>query len=370
MKKSVLQWSLSSVFAFLMLSSCDDDNSVAPPPPEPRMTFIGIEGIGINGISSLASFNNTNQAFENNIFRKSNVNPMGSRLSSMLIDKELNQAVFVLPGSERLLFTNARDFKETKRITNLTEDIQRIQKVQPGKYYLTTWEFDGIHIINAENQRLRSTLTDLGRGPTEIAVHEDLAFICAGGNFIDVDSVVTVVRSTEDTIVTTLPTGAVPNSMVVDQQNRLWILCSGIQNNQNPSASGLGSLWRYNIDTLRMAIDSGYAIVPDTVLMFQDNQLKPRSLTYSPNLRTLYYIGNNPTGDVIAMPMEIPIAAESPMIEGNFYGLRYDEESDALIALRTPSEIDQAGEFQIYSPNGALRNSIKVGVRPRHVAFR
>lgn len=371
MKKGYTRKALLALlsFSFIHLACEGPEEGGTPVEPQSHETIIGIEGVGLNGISSVAIFNNTTTGFENNLFRKANVSPLGARLSSILVDEELQQIAFVLPGSERVTFANLKDFKEIRRISNLPE-IRSIEKVQPDKYYLSTWEFDGIHVINPLNHRVRNTFITDRRGPSAILAQDDLAFICNSGNFIDLDSMVTVVRNTEDTICTQLSVGINPNSMVIDQDNQLWVLCAGLQDNQNPSASGVGSLWRFNVDTMRMAFDSGYAIAPDTVLYLTDNQLKPSQLTYSETLRTLYFLGGTERGHVYAYFTQLPSLVETPMIEGQFYGLRYDGETESLIALRTPQNIEENGDFQIYAPNGALRQSIRVGVRPRHVAFR
>jgi len=332
--------------------------------------YIGIEGTSPNGISSLALYNVTNQSIENNVFRKANINPMGSQLSDMMLDKFRNQLVLIVPGSNKIVFVDAKTLKIKFQTRDLLQ-IRKVAQVSDNLYYVTCPELPGYYVINANNGNVVDEITfDVGVNQTEIAVWEDLAFICNNGDPISKDSTVSIVRTTEDTLVTNLIVGHSPNSFVIDDANQLWILCSGDLNVADPTQSGAGSLWMYNLDTMYRDIDSGWAIAPDTVKYFVDNQLRPHYLTHDEAGDNLYYITNLPTGDIAVTNTNVSILNENPIVEDNFYALAFDPINLELYGMRTPDDIEKNGALQIFDPVGSKKTSITIGVKPNNVVFK
>jgi len=352
----------------LLLVSCKKDDEVIAAAVEPRKAIIGIEGISPNGISSLAYYDVAAQLIENNVFRKANINPLGAQLNDMMIDENRGRLVLVVPGSDKIVFTNLADLKIEKQYGKFMQ-IKNIVQTSPNEYYISSWEFNGVYVVNANNGNVKKEVLVQGTGPTKMLVHEDLAFVCNTGAFL-FDSTVTILRTTEDTIVANLSVGGKPNSMVIDSENNLWVLNGGKVDNMNPFASGLGSLYRYQLDSLIRDIDSNFAIVPDTVMYFTDNLLKPHSLTLNAEGNQLFYIGNSPTGSVFSMSTFAKRVEESPLIMGNYYALAFDELELELYAMRLPDNTDQDGDVQVYSPAGNLKTSLKIGVKPKNVVFK
>ncbi|PTM04576.1 MAG: hypothetical protein DA405_06865 [Bacteroidetes bacterium] len=352
----------------LILGSCKKDEDPQPLPDAPRKALIGIEGISPNGISSVASYDITSQTVENNVFRKANINPLGAQLNDMMVDEDRGRLVLVVPGSDKIVFTNLDDLKIERQYANFMQ-IKNIVQTEADEYYVSSWEFDGVYVVNANNGNIKKEVEVEGTGPTKMVVYNDMAFVCNTGAFL-FDSTVTILRTSEDTIISKLSVGGKPNSMVIDSDNNLWILNGGKVDNTNPFASGLGSLYRYQLDTLTMAIDSGWAITPDTVMYFTDNLLKPHSLTLNSEGNQLFFIGNSPTGSVFSMSTFAKRVDENPIIVGNYYSLAFDELELELYAMRLPDNPDQDGDLQVYSPAGNLKTSIKIGVKPKNVVFK
>lgn len=352
----------------LFLGSCKEEEEIVVEVQEPRKAIIGIEGTSPNGISSLAYYDIAAQSIENNVFRKANINPLGSQLNDMMIDEDRNRLVMVVSGSDKIVFSDLDNLEIERQPGNFLQ-IKNIVQTSEDEYYISSWDFDGVYVVNANNGNIKKEVLVQGTGPTKMLVHNDLAFVCNTGAFL-FDSTVTVLRTTEDTLVTNLAVGGKPNSMVIDNDNNLWVLAAGKVDVNNPFASGLGTLYRYQLDTLTMAIDSGYAIAPDTVMYFTDNLLKPHSLTINLEGNQLFYIGNSPTGSVYSMSTFDNKVEETPIITGNFYSLNFDELELELYATRLPDNIENDGDLQVYSPSGNLKTSIKIGVKPKNVVFR
>lgn len=362
------------LLGLLVFSACKDDDeddgaSSNLPPSQPE-AIVGIEGTSPNGISSMAAYNMTNQTIENNVFRKANINPMGSQLSDILFDKLQNQLVLVLPGSNKIIFADADSYRVKRQIEDLMQ-IRKAAQVSDFRYYVTSPELPGFYIINALNGNIISEVElDAVTNPTEIKVFEDMAFICNTGDALVKDSTVSIIRTSEDTLITTINVGHAPNSIAFDQEDNLWILCSGEFNASNPLLSGLGSLWKFNMDTLKMAIDSGFAISPDTVKYFSDNQLRPHNLIYDEQGLNFYYIGGQPTGPIIMTGILKKSITETPLVDDNYYRIVFEPLNSELYGMRTPADIESNGDLEVFDPVGNKKLSLTIGVKPVDVVFK
>jgi hypothetical protein len=354
------------------LSACEDDDTDAGANVDAdsgRKAIIAIEGNSPNGISSLAAYDITTKTVENNLFRKANINPMGSQISDIMYDEERNRLVLIVPGSNKIVLTSASTYEIERQLSELMQ-IREVAKMPEAKYYITSPELEGFYIMNAENGNIREEYQTFRTNPTAIEAWEDFAFICNSGDAFLKDSTVSIIRSTADTLVLNLNVGHSPNSIVIDEENQMWVLCGGEFNATNPAISGVGSLWKFNLDTLTMAIDSGWTIMPDTVKYFTDNQLRPNTLTYDYTIGNLYYIGNSPTGNLISTNKNNRPINEIPLVSGNFYGLGFDVLQLELYGFRTPFNEEDNGDLQIFDPAGNLKTSITIGVKPKRVVFK
>lgn len=366
MKKLIYFCCLAS---FLAAGCQEDPVENTQPAPETRFAFIGMEGQTPNGISSLARYNITDQTFENNFYRKENLAPLGAGLQDMIYDAEANLFLFTLGGTAEVTIAEGDSLRLVDRIEGLN-GLKNIHQVGPNKYYLSSWDLDGIQVVKGRRFNLSTIIQGEGTGPGPMVSDEDLTFVVNTGGFFE-DSTVTIIRNTVDTIVADLLVGINPNSMVIDPDRYLWVLSSGRFNEQNPLQSGVGSFFRFQLDSLRQAIDSNQTIPLDTFFYFNDNQLRPRQLVLNPEGRELYYLSGDPVGDVIRMPLSANSVSEFPFITGSFYSLAYDAKQNELYGLEAlgPDQ-DEDGNVRIFSPDGGLKNSFKIGVKPRTVAFK
>lgn len=356
------------LFALLACDANDPDNVVQEPPRE-RKAVIAVEGISPNGISWVGEYNITGQYLNNNVYQKANQAPLGFGLSDFLLDEEAGIGLFLMEGSEKIVVADLETYELIKTISNLPR-IKSIIKVAPQTYYVTSWEENAIFMIKGKNFNVRGPeLT--GDGPLAMKQWNDLVFVANnGGDYLD--STVSIFRSTADTLVAVIRSGVRPNSMVIDQNNYLWILASGEVNQIDPTASGPGTLVRYQLDSMKMAIDSGTTIMPDTAFVFNDNQLKPHSLVINKQGGgELFYISNQPTGDILKMGLNDTRVGEGPYITGNYYSLGFDQVATELYGLNTPSsDINGNGSVEIFAPDGSLKNSFLIGPKPTSVAFK
>jgi hypothetical protein len=143
-----------------------------------------------------------------------------------------------------------------------------------------------------------------------------------------------------------------PNSMVIDKNNKLWVLCGGGYDNQVTPA-----LFKVNPATNYI----------EAKLEFPDKNCNPFSLSINGSGNQLYFIN----GDIFRMQITenvIPGSAWVSSNENNFYSLnvRPDKEevfvSDALNYVRN-------GKVFVYNENGNKVNTFNAGIIPGYFTF-
>lgn len=333
----------------------------------PRKAVMGTEGISPGGSSALHIYDINSGTLNANAYRKENLSNFGLALSDLYFDPVSNSIIAVLAGSERIRVMDPQTLVLQETIDDI-EGINKVLRVNERSIYLSSSEEEGVIVINRKWNTRKVIPT--GREPEHMAVFEDLVFVANNGGELG-DSTVTVIRGSADTVIAQLPVLPGPSGLAVDDENHLWVLCHGKIDRNDPTQSGAGGLFRYNLDTMQMAIDSSQSILPDTVLSFSDNQLKPNDLIIDNQGRYLYYRQYREPSNIIRMSLSAQEAAETPFLNGNFFSLAIDRADNFLYTGTVPANDPNSenGRVRIYAPGGDLRKDFVIGVKPVDFVF-
>lgn len=350
-------------------SSCDPEpkgNGDDDEGPGPRKVIMGTEGVSPGGMSSLHVYDINSGNLNANAYQKENLSKLGLNLSDMYLDPMSNSIIAVLQGSDHVRTLDPKTLALQETINNI-KGINQALRVDESSLYLSSEEEDGVVIINRK-WNIRKIIPTGGQ-PDHMALYEDLVFVANNGGELG-DSTVTVIRGTADTVIAQLPVLPGPSGLAVDESNHLWVLCHGKIDRDNPTQSKVGGLFRYNLDTMQMAIDSSQAIQPDTVLAFTDNQLKPNDLIIDHQGRHLYYRQYLEPSNIIRMSLSAKEVSETPFLNGNFYSLAIDNSDGFLYTGIVPgSDPNKNGRVRVYAPGGDLRKDFLIGVKPVDFVF-
>jgi len=143
-----------------------------------------------------------------------------------------------------------------------------------------------------------------------------------------------------------------PNSMAIDKNNKLWVLCSGGFNNEYYPA-----LYRINTESNTV----------EKKLEFSHKDCSPVALSINGDGDKLFYLNK----DIYRISVSSGAIPEAPFVacgDKNFYalGVRPDKEeifvSDALDYVRN-------GQVYVYDNSGNLRSSFEAGIIPGYFGF-
>ncbi|MBE15157.1 MAG: hypothetical protein CL867_02835 [Cytophagaceae bacterium] len=191
--------------------------------------LISNEGPFNNGFGSVSYVSSDLNTLTNDIFQAENMSDnLGNIVNSIGFTD--NQAYVVSNVSNRITVVDRFSFVETGRISSGLENPRYFVALN-GKGYVTNWgdplveTDDYIAVIDLRTLNVDATIP-VGLGPEKIVYDGNQLYVAHKGGF-GTNNIVTVINPTDDTVVTTIAVGDVPESMALDSQGNLWVLSSG-----------------------------------------------------------------------------------------------------------------------------------------------
>lgn len=328
----------SYIFALLLLlaASCKD------PPPEPetvdfsRGILVLNEGNFTWGNASM-DFIDADGEMHRDVFRGANDIPLGDVAQSFA---EGNGGIYVVVNnSGKILRLNPSNLLLETEMTGLTSP-RHLALVSASKAYATDLYADALSIVNPSTGQVTGQIP-VGAWTEELLTLGGKVYVTEMGS----DKLL-VLDPTTDTLLDSIYVGREPNSMVVDGQGKIWMMCSGGISEELPR------LVRF--DPLADSVE--------TTFTFSDIDSSPGELEIDADGNTLYFLN----GDVFEMeisaanlPSQALISAEGRVL----YHLEVDHGSNAIYVTDAVDYVQQ-GNLLEYNASGNLLRSWQTGIIP------
>lgn len=232
-------------FTFTSCSNDDDTTVVVPLGDYENGILIVEEGNFTNGNGAITFMSNDLETVENTVFSNVNGSTLGNLVQSMTFDGD--KAYIIVNGSGQIEIVNRYTFESITTIsTGLVNP--RYMAIVNGKGYITNWgdgfdaNDDYIAVLDLATNTFESPIP-VAEGPEEIVVKDNSLYVAHKGGFGQ-NNIVTVINAVSNNITTTITVGDVPNTLRLDAQGNIWVLCEG-----KPSYTGdetTGKLSRIN----------------------------------------------------------------------------------------------------------------------------
>jgi len=361
MKKSGFIWILG--IASLLSSCMQDDgfwNNTSPlEPMRGEGLFIINEGNFMYGNASLSYYDPENRKVYNEVFLQANSLPLGDVAYSMTIRDSL--AYMVVNNSGRVYVMDTNDFSYKGKITGLTSP-RYIHFVNNRKAYVTDLYARAISIVDPQALEVTGTI-DVSNTASQFYQHATEQMIQLGKyvyvNCWSFDRQILIIDSELDRVVDSVEVLKQPNSMVLDRNQDLWVLCDG---------GFQGSPFGYEQPGLvKIPAGSDRALV---VERFPYGQV-PRDLCMNRNRDTLYYICHHVYRRSIFQESEPELFIPSPYdagFDGGFYCHSVDPDRSEVY-LSDAIDFVQRGWVYRFDPGGIPLDTFQVGIAPGAFCF-
>ena len=351
---------LAFISCLFMFSCGDDDDGVNIDNTDLAFTdgfFIVNEGPFGEGSGSLSFYDRVEDEVFNNIFQDNNSdeagNPilLGNIVQSMSI---LNETAYVaVNNANRVVTIDLEDFSFSGEINGLVLP-RFILPISNQKAYISTWGEGGIEgsvaVLNTTDNTITTTI-DVGSGAEKMYFREDdnKLFVANNGGFSR-DSVVSVLDTNTDELVSNIVIGDNPESIVEDKNGTIWVLASGYFD-FNTMESTPGRL---------VALENGNTIGTAFEVPFGSSDL-----VIDASGENLYY---TTFSGIYKQNVDSESLSDEPFIMASLYGLSIDPVTGNLLGADA-GDFASNGMVHTWDETGALLRSISVGVIPNGFSF-
>ena len=228
MKKSNLILSLLLLGVFTISCSDDEGNSEVPKGDYENGYFVTNEGPFQNG-SGTITFVEDGGAVSQNVYKTVNNEDLGNIVNSMHIAGD--KGYIVVNNSAKVVVVNRFTMVKESVIEGSAINNPRHFVSADGRGYITNWgdpfnaTDDFITVIDLSNNAVLATIP-VGEGPERMLLSSGDLFVCLQGGFSQNNKVV-VINTDDNSVEEELMVGDVPNSIVLDNNSDVWVLCQG-----------------------------------------------------------------------------------------------------------------------------------------------
>lgn len=285
------------------------------------------------------------------LFYNANNANLGDVAQSINVQGEVS---FIVINNSGLVYCIDNKYAEVQgRITGLTSP-RNMLVVNDEKAYVSDLLNSSLTIINPKTYEITGDVP-LNRTSEEMLLVGNTAFIANYSSWGQTakNNVVMTVNTETDMMTDTIKVGIEPNSLVLDKDNNIWVLCSGgFMNEENPT------LWK---------IDGTTAQVLDS-LTFDELTSSPSALKVNGMGDELYFLNNG----VFKMSIVDDQLPQNPFISpetGQFFAYLGVDPVNNHVYIGDPKDYQTKGQVYQYDENGTLVYSLDCGIIPAAFGF-
>lgn len=340
------------MISLMVLSACKSDKDDPSPRPETlgKGFFVVNEGNFTVGNASLSFYSYDSVKMFNNLFYRKNNVPLGDVALGMAFFR--NMAFIVVNNSGLIQIIDKNTGEYITKVSGLLSPRQ-IHIVNAEKAYLSDLQNPNLIAFNPNSLEFIGEIP-IGKSSEAMVSVNNKLFVANWSDFYlpSPNNTLTIIDWLTDEVVDQLVVGKEPNSMVIDKEQNLWVLCSGgFMNEEKPA------LYRINPVTHEFL----------SVFEFPEITHSPQQLTINAAGDTLYFL-NNGVNRMKINDLELPEEPFIPQGHRLFYALAVEPQNGQLFVTDAVNYIQNGFVFR-FMPNGTLIDSIQAGIIPGQIRF-
>ncbi|HNV49975.1 MAG TPA: YncE family protein [Bacteroidales bacterium] len=350
-----LIWALFLAVNAIMLYSCRDDYGEIKKNTslysKGKGLFIVNEGNFGNGNGSISFFSLDSLKMYNDIFYSANNRPLGDVPVSITLLEE--ESWIVVNNSGKIEIVKNSDFSSVTTITGFTSP-RFLLKVSDKKAYVSDLYSDQITIVNVKTKKIEGHIP-IKRSSEQMVMVGGRVFSAFWSNFNFPEfenNQLMIIDIEKDIVVDSIQVGKEPNSMVLDANNKIWVLCSGGYMSEETA-----TLHRINPTTLQTEV----------IHTFSDPFASPTSLCINATGDTLLYL-NQGIFRMSVTENNLPETAFIPQNSSLFNTLGIDPMTSEIF-VTDAIDYQQHGLVLHFSRNGELKGTYSAGIIPGNLCF-
>jgi len=354
MKKRISSLFIWALCIGLLISSCKKDGNTNPTDTSKytfgRGVFIVNEGAFGQGTASISFLNKEYGMLYNDVFFTANNRPLGDVAQSMDIFN--GRGYIVVNNSGTIEVVSLNTFKSIATIPELASP-RHVLILDGNKGYITHLTEGKITIFNPTSNIVTGEIIT-GKSCENILLAGKKVFASNWSNFfVPADNnTLQVIDPGTDQVTGSVTLTKEPNSMVLDKDNKIWVLCSGGYLNEEMPAL-------YRVDPVTLAVESKFE--------FPEIASSPNNLCINGTGDTLYYLNVG----VFKMSVHANSLPSASFISDQnifFYSMSIDPDN-GMTLLSDAVDFNQNGVVYRYRKGGNQYDQLPAGIVPGAFCF-
>ncbi|MCK5774910.1 MAG: hypothetical protein KAH25_01980, partial [Bacteroidales bacterium] len=311
--------------------------------------LIANEGSFGGGNGSISYYDAEKDLIINNLFETVNNIPLGDVVQSVY--RGVSGTYVCVNASNKIEVIDSKTFESVASIANIP--LPRFSIEKDGKLYVSCWGNGGqIKVIDAiENKVIDSIM--VGTGPEGLSIVGNNLYVANSGGF-SVDSTISVINLTDNSVSTIEIDAYNPSSFVVDADNNIWVLAKG-----NAIYDANWQIIGHNPSKL-FSLNTADNSIVKVIDLFSEKH--PNKIDISKDLQTIYYGAGFGFNGIYKMDYKETTANATAFIEGDFYGFLINKGNDEVFALTAPFGAN--GTLIRYTSDGDVIKNYELGIFP------
>ncbi|MCW8940417.1 MAG: hypothetical protein OQJ88_07145, partial [Flavobacteriales bacterium] len=218
--------------------------------------------------------------------------------------------------------------------------------INSSKAYVSNIFSNKIDIINLTNNTISGSITTSSNWTEKMLVFNDTVYVCDMSN-----NKLILINKTNNQIIANISVGIQPNSLILDKNNKIWIMCDGGFNEAN------AQLIKFNPNIRTV----------EQTFVFSNISDSPSNLIIDSSKENLYFINNH----IYKMNINDMSLPSSSWVSNNgevFYSLGIHP-TTYEIYVSDAKDFVQNSTIYIYSPNQQLYHQFQSGINAGHFLF-
>ncbi len=348
--------SLYMLGVMLLFWSCEKNDPFGPQQLQQEATdnndsltfekgvYIVNEGNFQRGNASLTYYNRQQDTLIHRLFAQQNNRPLGDVFQSIYIYKE--NAFLVVNNSQKIEKVSLAHFQSLQTLNTLTSP-RYIEIINGHKAYVTDLYGNQINIFNPSTMTKKGNISVRGWTESIVSLNNNVFVLNKDSSRI------LKIDPSQNKILQRRKIAKSPNSMVIDKNGKIWVLCDGgLSNKYYPHLLRLSS---------SLAIEASFS--------FDSKSSRPDNLIIDEQREVLYYINKG----IYRFPIQnnaLPGQTLFPPGNKNFYALGYDTAQHEIYAADARDYQQKGVIYRIHPSTGAFIDSFQSGYIPSDFAFR
>jgi len=350
MKNNML-WLLILILSFSACTKLNDDVPYVPVDGQLGKGFFVInQGNFTSGNASLSFFNEDSLKMTNNLFYRLNGSPLGDVAQSVTMWKD--EAFLVVNNSAYVYVIDAKTGLFKRRIAEL-ESPRFMQIIDQNKAYLSDFQLNGLFVFNPVTMKPLGII-ETGKTTEAMVMIDEEVFVTNWSDYNrgTTNNTVQVIDTRFDKLVDSIVVAKEPNSIVVDKNNKVWVLCSGgFMNDEIPAL--------FRINPVTRTIEKRFN--------FPDIESSPEQLKITTDADRLYFLNS----DVFSMHIADEQLPAMPIINSGtrvFLALGLHPVNNTVLVSDAGNYVQNGWVFR-YRDDGILIDSVQAGLIPGYFGF-